>query len=437
MRTRRLTLSIMAALSLLVAAGCSDPKEPVNEPNAHAVNFYGTDGNMSDTLGDGLPAGLLSGMKGTAPLTDLSRDFRTRLAGVDPRLTQYNYAGESFDAAMIAALAAQLAHSTDAKQIAKYIGVVTTSGIECRTAAACLPLIESGTDILYRGVTMSVSGMTDVGEPSTASYGLQAFGDDNRIDTARTEYIRAGSPSAENDVKVAPPADQNQQVGPLKMASLLPHSGALKDMGPAMRAGVNLAVKELNAAGGIFGKDIQLTDSDDGTDAKKASAEFDKLANAGVTVIVGPTSSSAAIALIPKASRKNVLLFSPSATADELTSIEDGGLFFRTAPPDVLQASALANMIMRDGSQRVFIIARDDSWGIGLENAVLQDLVKSGVLAKNIKIEKYRSDATSFAPEASAAKQFDPDAVLIIGFAESTQIIKEFADAGVAQRANS
>jgi ABC-type branched-subunit amino acid transport system substrate-binding protein len=438
MRSRRLALSITAALSLLVAtAGCSDPQEPVIEPSAHAVNFYGTDGNMSNTLGEGLPPGLLNGVKGTAPLSELSDDFKRRLAGVDATLTQYNYAGEAFDAAMIAALAAELAHSNDARQIAKFVGAVTTSGTECRTAAICLDLIKSGHDIEYRGVTMSLSGLTDTGEPSTASYGLQAFGADNRIDDARTEYVRAGDPNAENDVKVATPDDHNARLDPLKMATLLPHSGALKDMGPAMRAGAELAVKELNAGGGIFGKAIKLSDADDGTNAKKASAEFDKLAAAGVSIIIGPTSSSASVALIPKAVQADVLLFSPSATADELTTINDGGLFFRTAPPDVMQASAVANMIMRDGSQRVYIIARDDSWGIGLENAVLQDLVRSGVLAKNIKIEKYDPDATSFADEAQEAKDFDPDAVLIIGFAESTQIIKEFAEMGVAQRSAS
>jgi ABC-type branched-subunit amino acid transport system substrate-binding protein len=430
MRVRRLALPIVTSLFLMIT-GCTSDSDPAPATPDHTVHFYGTDGNMGDSLGKDLPSGLLDGMKGTLPLTDLTKDFKDRLKSVEPGLTQYNYAGEAYDAAMIAGLAADLAQSTDGTVIAKYVTGVTTGGAECRSAATCLSMIAAGKDISYRGVTVTRSGFTEVGEPSTASYGLQEFGSDNKIDEARTEFVTAGNASQSANAGSTTPAVETGH-GPLKMATLLPHTGGLKDMGPSMRAGAELAVAELNAAGGVLGRQIVLSDADDGTDPKVAVAALNTLAASGVEVVIGPSTSSATKAAIPVAMSKGVLLFSPSATSDELTKISDGGLFFRTAPPDVMQASALTNMIMRDGAQRVFIIARDDSWGIGLENAVLQDLGQSGILAKNIKIEKYETDAKDFATEAAAANEFAPDAVLIIGYAESSLIIKAFAAAGVA-----
>src|SRR5205085_12529024 len=62
---------------------------------------YGTDGNMGNALGQGLPPGLLNGMKGTTPLTKLSPTFEQRIRADDPKLVDTNYAGEAYDAVMI------------------------------------------------------------------------------------------------------------------------------------------------------------------------------------------------------------------------------------------------------------------------------------------------------------------------------------------------
>ena len=64
------------------------------------------------------------------------------------------------------------------------------------------------------------------------------------------------------------------------------------------------------------------------------------------------------------------MLFSPCNTAAELSTVDDKGLYFRTAPPDGLQAAALTDIIMRDGVRRVAIVAREDAYGQGLMDAV-------------------------------------------------------------------
>ena len=88
--------------------------------------------------------------------------------------------------------------------------------------------------------------------------------------------------------------------------------------------------------------------------------------------------------MLPTVLAAGVVLFSPCNTAAELTTIDDKGLYFRTAPPDDLQAAALTDIIMRDGVRRVAIIARDDAYGRGLMDAVQKNLIAAG-LAKRTR----------------------------------------------------
>ena len=98
-------------------------------PSQKAI--YGTDGNMGNALGEGLPPGLLGGMKGTLPLTELSGAFRDRLMQQDPALTDFNYAAESYDAVIISALAAESVKSTNGADIATGINAITKDGEKC------------------------------------------------------------------------------------------------------------------------------------------------------------------------------------------------------------------------------------------------------------------------------------------------------------------
>jgi ABC-type branched-subunit amino acid transport system substrate-binding protein len=127
------------------------------------------------------------------------------------------------------------------------------------------------------------------------------------------------------------------------------------------------------------------------------------------------------------------LLISPSATSEELTHADKHGLFFRTSPPDLLQAKALADIVMRDGAQKIVIVARDDSYGIGFEKNMLADLTTAGIKTGNIREltykakDKYDEDSelgSMFAPIATTAKRFSPDAFVIIGFDETALVIK-------------
>ena len=104
------------------------------------VQLYLVDGNLTNTLGEGLPDGILEGTKGTLPGAQASDELRAALLEVDPALVDFSYAAESYDAVTVIALGAAAAGSDCAADIAAQLAAVTNDGTAC-TSYADLSLI--------------------------------------------------------------------------------------------------------------------------------------------------------------------------------------------------------------------------------------------------------------------------------------------------------
>ncbi|WP_433530686.1 ABC transporter substrate-binding protein [Micromonospora sp. CA-263727] len=441
-RGSRTAILAVCATALLATSACGNDQP--EETTTQQVRLYGTDGNMNNSYPDELKdrASLVNGMKGTTPLTPLPDNFKKRLLSVDPKLNGFLYAAESYDAVVISALAAQLAGTTDPAAIAKQIVGVTNGGTRCTTVNQCLRLARDGADIEYRSVSITRAGFTDAGEPATASYATLHF-DGQQLNDAKSEFVGAGDDSAASTK--APPKGRKQTgntVGPesgapLVMGGLLPKTGDLALAYPPMGAAVALAIQEINAAGGVLGTDVVWIDGDDGTNPTVAKATVASHLDAGVHVIIGAGASGISAAVLPDVIEAGRILFSPSNTAASLTNAEDKGLYFRTAPPDGLQGRALADVILRDGPHKIAIVARKDSYGEGLQDIVRAELERAGFGGDTVKLLGYEPSEGADAPPinfsdgAKQIKAFGADAVLIIGFSESAEVIKALADANV------
>ena len=214
----------------------------------------------------------------------------------------------------------------------------------------------------------------------------------------------------------------------------MPHTGQLASSGPPMFAGVKLAINEINDLGGVLGKPIAYSDGDDGTDPAVAKATVDRLIAEGNQVIIGAGASGITKAVLPTTVAAGVVLFSPCNTAAELSQIDDKGLYFRTAPADGLQAAALTNLIMRDGVRKIVIVARDDSYGKGLMDAVKQNLLSAGLADADVKNMPYNVDKPDFSHVGDDVKAFTPDGVLVIGYDESATVFEALFRAGFTSR---
>jgi len=218
--------------------------------------------------------------------------------------------------------------------------------------------------------------------------------------------------------------------GTLKLGTLLPQTGSLAFLGPPEIAGVKLAVQDINAAGGVNGKQVEQVDSDSGdTSTDTASQSVDRLLSNNVDAIIGAASSSVSLSVIDKITGDGVVQISPANTSDELTDYADKGLYFRTAPPDVLQGRVLGDLIAADGNGTLGILALQDAYGTGLADNVTKAFESSGgqVVEKVI----YDPKAASFATEVGKIKAADPEAIAVIAFDETKKLIPEMVKQGI------
>lgn len=411
------------------SVGSSDTPTETEAPAATGRQLYFVDGNTANYSEDFDP-GTLEGVKATYPGAELGDDFRARLLEVDPSLKDFTYGPESYDATIAAALAAIAAGNDSGTAVGSQLAAVTAGGEKCTDFAACVELLDAGTDIDYDGVSGPLD-LNSTGSPSAATIGIFEYGADNNY--TPLDYITGQIPDQAN---VKP----NQQIqgqpeqgdGVLTIGTLLPSSGDLAFLGPPEFAGVDLAVQEINAAGGVLGKDVKQSkaDSGDGT-PNIAPGEVDKLLAAGSDVIVGAASSSVSLSVIDKITQAGVAQISPANTSTAFDTYADNGLYFRTAPSDVLQGQVMASTLIGDGKQNVAILARQDSYGEALAENVRKFYEEAGGTV--VSYQLYSPEAANYNAEVQAIAAEDPDAIVLIAFDETKKIIPAFIQAGIGQ----
>ena len=213
----------------------------------------------------------------------------------------------------------------------------------------------------------------------------------------------------------------------LKLGSALPLTGNLAFLGPPEEAGAYLAVDEINAAG--KGITIDYTPGDSGdTDNKAYDTEIPRLLNAGVEAVVGAASSGVSLQFIDRLTAECVIHFSPANTSAAFTDYEDKGLYFRTAPSDVLQGEVLGNLLAADGHETVAMIVINDAYGTGLrDNATLAFEAAGGSV---VATPSYNVGDTNFTSQINEMLAEDPDAIVVLAFDETKTIVPALIDAG-------
>ena len=156
---------------------------------------------------------------------------------------------------------------------------------------------------------------------------------------------------------------------------------------------------------------------------------MDRLLSQNVDAIIGAASTGVSLTVIDKITGAGVVQFSPANTSKELSDYPDKGLYFRTAPSDILQGAAIGRVIADDGNATVGIIARDDAYGTGLLDDTKKALADAGV--KVVAEKVYDEKAQTFDAEVDEIAAADPDAILIIGYSESSRILNTMVEKGV------
>jgi branched-chain amino acid transport system substrate-binding protein len=207
-----------------------------------------------------------------------------------------------------------------------------------------------------------------------------------------------------------------------KIGTALPQTGNLAFLGPPEEAGVGFAASEVNAISDKTGLTLEVEYGDSGdTDNKAYETEIPRLLGEDVSAIIGAASSGTSLKFIDQVVGDGVIQFSPANTSDAFTTYDDSGLYWRTAPSDVLQGEVLGNLIADDGHATLGMIVLNDSYGTGLAKYVTEAFEAAG--GEVVAAPTYNTGDTNFDAQISEVVAAAPDAIALITFEEVKTII--------------
>lgn len=209
-------------------------------------------------------------------------------------------------------------------------------------------------------------------------------------------------------------------------------TGRVADIGTAGRNGVQLAVDDLNAAGGINGRAVELLIRDDEQNDDVARRHLSELADAGVQLIIGPMTSSIAVALAPMAMQRGLALVSPTATAHELTGKADA--FFRVVSDAPRSAIHQAEFLYAQGHRSMAAIAdlKNKAFSQSWSSSALR---RFGELGGRVALDTtFESNpGVEYAELARQLLQAKADVILIVASAADSAMLIQHLRRGDAQ----
>jgi len=219
--------------------------------------------------------------------------------------------------------------------------------------------------------------------------------------------------------------------GPIPVGSILPITGDLSDFGPGMEEGVQLAVDQINEAGGPLGRELELTTKDSETSAQKGQNKYSQLVSENNIVgFVGAASSGVSVPLAKGLASDQVTQVSPASTSPTLSELGYDGdtkYFARTAPNDVQQGIVMGRTL------NDFVEAESASF-LHVNNAYGEGLAQGAAEAfdgENLGLVAYSSKTSDYTSTLDKLFEGDPDAVGFVGYPESGQsILQTWADGG-------
>ncbi|GAC1449380.1 MAG: hypothetical protein PVSMB10_01180 [Pseudarthrobacter sp.] len=212
--------------------------------------------------------------------------------------------------------------------------------------------------------------------------------------------------------------------GTLRIGLLLDNTGEQSFLNDAQRAAAEVAVKDINAAGGHKGKPVELIIGA-GEDTR---AQAKNLVDSKADVVIGPTDSSHAPAAIDVLSAARTPLISPANSAGALSAYKSGGYYFRTAPTDVAQASVLVKLAKDGGAKNIAVVHQDSAYGTDVSAAVAGAASAAGL--ETVSTSAFKPGAAQKA--AAAARAAKPDVVILIAREDAQGALAELNNAGLS-----
>lgn len=218
--------------------------------------------------------------------------------------------------------------------------------------------------------------------------------------------------------------------GSIKIGSVLPLTGDAASIGTIDRAAVEIAVEEINAAGGVNGRQLEMTYEDGQCASTPASNAANKLMNAdNVIAIIGGLCSTETATFAPAAMQKKVIVISPASSAPNLS--QTGKYFFRDYPSDAFQGKFAAEYAYNTlGARKVAIIYHISDWGTGIKNVFGTRFKELG--GQIVSESGEPQTATDYRTDLTKAKAANPDYIYTPMYPQGgTALMKQASELGI------
>lgn len=220
---------------------------------------------------------------------------------------------------------------------------------------------------------------------------------------------------------------------PVLVGAIISETGNTAEYGKQIKRGMDLAVEEIAASGGVMGgRKLEVFFADDASDPKKAlEIAKDLVEKKQARALIGGVSSGVALGLTGYVNGKGIVLLSPSASSPELT-YAGGEFFFRVYPSDLVEGQAMADMARKLGFQKAAIVATKGAFGQGIA-----DVFQGHFESPNDKVvlrEDYEGQLTPEMADAIMAriKAADPEVVYLAAYDfDAVTLLEAMGRAGV------
>lgn len=230
--------------------------------------------------------------------------------------------------------------------------------------------------------------------------------------------------------------DGDKSGGTIKIGTNFEMTGGVASFGTSALEGVKLAAKEINAAGGVLGKQIEIDAQDNASKPEESALAAKKLISDKVVALIGATTSTNTLAAVPVAMEKKIPMISSSATNPKVTVDERTGKvndwIFRACFIDPFQGKVMADFATKELKAKTAVIYVDNSsdYSKGLQKFFKETFTASG--GKILAEESYQQKDTDFKAVLTLIKEKNPDVVYVPGYYEEVgKIIKQGREVGI------
>ena len=248
-----------------------------------------------------------------------------------------------------------------------------------------------------------------------------------RTTTTRRDYVKGATVAGVAGLTGLSASAGARQDGPIQFGSILPITGSLSPFGSGMQRAVNLAVQDVNDAGGPLDRNIEMTSTDSQTQPSQAIQRYNSLVNEqDIVGFVGAASSGVSVPLAQNVAADRVMQVSHASTTPTLAEIgydedQSSKYFGRTAPNDAQQGILMGNILNDDqyvGADSAAFLFVNNPYGEGLA-----EKARAAFDGETVGMVGYDQQTTDYTSTLDSVFENDPEAVGFVGYPGNARTI--------------